>query len=123
MTLTKEKKPDFSALALRATITIHAEQDDCPVRGNAMASGDDDDDRACEDVILARLDKGDLWAWASVTVRAELDEFTGENHLGGCSYLHEEDFRQQGGYFEQMQEEARTDLACALERAWETLTR
>ena len=43
------------------TIEVTAAQDDIPVRGNAMASGDDATDRECEDDILTRLDSGDVW--------------------------------------------------------------
>ena len=48
-----------------ATISIHVEQDDTPVRGNAMASGDDAADR-----ILTEL-SWNVWAWATVEVRAD----------------------------------------------------
>ena len=36
------------------------------VVGNAMASGDDDFDKECEDKILADLDGGNEWAWCTV---------------------------------------------------------
>ena len=50
------------------SISLNAEPEPVPVRGNAMASGDDQLDQEVEDRILARLDAGDVWAWAAVTV-------------------------------------------------------
>lgn len=73
---------------------IEVEQCDIPVRGNALACGDDAEDRAAEDEILARLDRGDVWAWASVRVLASWECFTGASSwLGGCSYASESDFK------------------------------
>lgn len=77
---------------------IEVHQDDTPVRGNALASGDEDEDRACEDEILRRLDQGDVWAWACVRVIATCEGFRGESSwLGGCSYRSERDFRLEVG--------------------------
>ena len=73
--------------------TIHVSQDDTPVRGNALASGDDANDRECEDEILARLNDGDVWAWACVEVRAHRGDFHASSYLGACSYANEADFR------------------------------
>lgn len=82
------------------TYTLTAEQDDIPVRGNAMASGDDAADRECEDEILARLDAGDVWAWAHVTVMCTCDDCgaMGEDNIGACSYADESEFRADGYY-------------------------
>jgi hypothetical protein len=87
----------------QSRIEVFAEQDDIPVRGNAMASGDDELDRKTEDWILRRLDSGDVWAWAAVTVRVTWKGISCEDHLGACSYDDEADFRQEGGgYFGSM---------------------
>ena len=97
--------------------------DDLAVRGNALASGDDAEDKACEDEILARLESGDVWAWAAVTCRAipvGNDEFWGADHLGGCSYENTAGFLA-GGYWADMKEVAKADLLGTLERAGETL--
>lgn len=91
-------------------ITIHVTQDDAPVRGNAMASGDDELDRKVEDEILDRLDSGDVWAWASVEVRATHEGLSGSDYLGCCCYRDEEDFKS-GGYYEDMVREACSNLA------------
>ena len=113
--------PNFTALAAKAAIGLTAELDDIPVRGNALASGDDDADRECEDAILTRLEAGDVWAWAIVVVTATLDGFTGSDCLGACSYADEESFREPDGYFDDLVNGARLDLEQKLEHAWKTL--
>ncbi len=93
------------------TIEVSAEQDDIPVRGNAMATDEPDLDRECEDEILARLDRGDVWAWAHVTVKATCEDCgaEGEDRLWGCSYEGEKDFTQPGGYYDDMVDAAEED--------------
>lgn len=90
--------------------TLEVEQDDIPVRGNAFSSGDDAEDRRVEDEILARLDDGDVWAWASVCVVARAGSVEGRAYLGGCSYRDEKEFCQPGGYYAQLKAEALADL-------------
>jgi hypothetical protein len=82
------------------TIVIGAEYDDLPVRGNAMATDDAEADRACEDEILARLDRGDVWAWAYVTVTAVCEgcEAEGTDSLGACSYANAREFKADAYY-------------------------
>lgn len=99
---------DFKALAARAAIDYSAEPEDVPVRGNAIASGDDAVDKACEDGILADLEWNE-WAWCVVRCTAKLGSFTGTAYLGACSYKDRADFLA-GGYAEQMAAEARDDL-------------
>lgn len=94
--------------------TITVEQDEQAVRGNALASGDDAVDKAQEDEILARLDRGDVWAWAEVTVTAECAGFKGVDYLCGCCYENEAAFKEPGGYFPDM-------CAAALENLREVL--
>ena len=50
------------------SIQIKAEPELIPVEGNASASGDDAFDREVEHNILCRIQQGDVWAWAMVTV-------------------------------------------------------
>ncbi|HEY6728330.1 MAG TPA: hypothetical protein VI197_30175 [Polyangiaceae bacterium] len=69
------------------TFTVRIVQEDEPVRGNAMASGDADLDRQVEDEILACLDRGDVEAWCSITVEARWHGYVGRDHLGCCSHL------------------------------------
>lgn len=73
--------------AADVTFEIRIEQDDIPVRGNAMASGDDAADRECEDAILAQLDAGNVEAWCSITVVAKWRGHEGSDHLGCCCHL------------------------------------
>lgn len=97
--------------------TVSAEQDDMPVRGNALASGDDKVDKECEDEILERLGRGDEWAWALVKVTAAVTlgdyVFSGKAYLGGCSYANEAEFKTDA-YYLQMCKEAREDLVVKL---------
>jgi hypothetical protein len=93
-----------------ATIRVLAEPDHIPVEGNACASGDDDFDREVEHNIVRRLQQGDIWAWAAVTVVVAWGSFEGRAHLGCCSYADEDDFREPGGYFDDMVEEAIEEL-------------
>lgn len=99
-TLTKEE----------VTFSISIQQDDCPVRGNVLSFGDDAEDRACEDEILARLRNGDVWAWADVKVSATWGDFEGVDYLGCCSYESEADFKAAGGYYPDMCKRALDDL-------------
>lgn len=88
---------------------LRAEQDDVPVRGNAMASGDDEADRKCEDEIIRQLDNGNVWAWASVSVEARYKGMTGIDYLGCCSYKDEADFKKDM-YYQDMKKQAYADL-------------
>ena len=92
-----------------ATIRILAEPDPVPVEGNACASGDDDFDREVEHNILCRI-QDDVWAWAAVTIVVAWGSFKGRACLGCCSYADENDFRQPGGYFDDMVAEALDEL-------------
>lgn len=80
---------------------IIATQDDIPVRGNLVVSGDDAHDKAEEDKVIQRLDDGDVWAWCSIEVRGIWEGLTASDYLGGCSYDSEEDFKR-GGYYDDM---------------------
>lgn len=92
-------------------ISLEVEQDLTEVRGNALASGDAAADRECEDEIIARLNDGDVWAWACVRVVARRgNRVAYSNWLGGCSYRDEDDFCQPGGYFDDMKAEALAEL-------------
>ena len=91
-------------------IRLKVEPEFVSVEGNAMASGDDAFDREVEQDIVSRVQHGDVWAWAMLTVTASWGLFSCSDHLGCCSYADEEDFRQAGGYFDDMVDEALQDL-------------
>lgn len=90
---------------------IEVEQDDQPVRGNALDSGDPDYDKKVEGEIIERLERGDVWAWALVRVVAFVPGYglEGDDHLGGCTYENEERFKS-GGYYPHMIDAARAEL-------------
>ncbi len=89
-------------------LTVYPE--DTPVRGYACATDEPELDRAEEDVILKRLDRGDTWAWCLVQVTAYWRGFQGTAGLGCCSYADEKDFKAPDGYYEDMKAEALDDL-------------
>jgi len=98
------------------TFVIEAIPEDALVRGNAMASGDDQIDRDVEDAIFADLERGNQWAWCSVTVTARCGGFQGHDYLGCCSYASQDDFCQPDGYYwDDMRREALRDLLDNLE--------
>lgn len=95
------------------TFLLYAQVDDLPVRGNALASGNDAEDKKAEDSILRKLRNGSIWAWASVKVVASRKEFSGVDYLGACSYKDFRDFIQPGGYYDDMKQVALDNLLAA----------
>lgn len=106
---------DIEKLRKVATITLTAEPDPTPLRGNALASGDPVADREYEDRLIARLNDGDIWAWCVVTVTASWNGVSASDSLGGNSYDGEDDFCQEGGYYSDMVNEALGRLAMNLD--------
>lgn len=96
---------------------IHADEDCMRVRGNALASGDDAEDMACENEIFRRLGEGDVWAWALVTVTCRYGNWSvvGHDHLSACSFRDEADFKE-SGYYEDMKRSSYEDFVRNLER-------
>ena len=99
---------------------VFCEHEDTPVRGNAQASGDDADDKAVEDKILAELEHNP-WAWCCVQVTATVisedgQQFEGEDFLGCCSYKSQAEF-EADGYFEDMKKNALKSLLSNLGHA------
>jgi len=82
-----------------ATLTVTAQEADSPIEGNVLASGDDEEDRRAEDEVRSSLEFT-VWAWATVTVTAELAGFKGRDYLGACSYASEDAFRVDGDYID-----------------------
>jgi hypothetical protein len=113
----KVKRKSLAVFKREVEYTLTAEQDDTPVKGNVSA-WDDDTDRKAEEEVNRRLDNGDVWAWAVVTVTATHPSFpgiVGRDTLGGCNYRNETEFTQEGGYYADMKAEALTDLVRQLE--------
>jgi hypothetical protein len=89
--------------------TLTLEPEYMEVRGNAMASGDDAEDRKVEDAILRELE-WNPWAWCCMKVTASWRRIEGVDYLGGCSYKDEKEFKQPGGYWDDMKAQALEDL-------------
>jgi hypothetical protein len=93
-------------------IDIFTRPEDTPIRGNAIASGDDEADEAYALEIEAQIEAGNPWAWTIIEVRAthRPTGLTASAYLGGCSYPDEAAFKA-GGYYDDMQQEALAELA------------
>jgi len=69
------------------------------------------------------VDRGELWAWCTVTVTASVSlldyNYEGREYLGACSYDGESDFKS-GGYYNEMKDRALDEMADAI---LETITR
>ena len=111
----KLKKLEMSDKRVR--FTIDAQEETISVYGNAIDSEDPEFDRKVENEILDRLERGDVWAWAAVTVTAHYGVFTGTDHLGCCSYQDEDDFKA-GGYWKGMKERSLEELNASIEEAF-----
>ncbi len=96
--------------ASEVTFTIECEPEDLPIKGNAMASGDNEFDAKVEREIREALEGGNAWAWCSVKVTASWNQCLGYAYLGCCSYDSQKDFETEGGYYEDMKQEALNDL-------------
>jgi hypothetical protein len=91
------------------TFILDVVEDNTPVRGNAMASGDDGLDQWVENQIIEALENANIWAWCIVTVTAAWSGWKGVDILGGCSYKDEDDFIR-AGQWDEMRRIAYHDL-------------
>lgn len=114
---------DTQKLWLRgqADITIEALPDDTPIRGNALVSGDEAEDRRAEDEIIKQLEAGNEWAWCTIKVTASWKDFEGTDYLGSCSYKSKRDFIECDHYWPDMVARAFDDLVAAVEQDIEAL--
>lgn len=97
------------------TVDIDCLEEDTPVRGNAIASGDAAYDKQIEDEIIEDLD-GNPWSWCTVRVTVELNGLKGVDYLGCCSYKSEQNFID-CDCFEDMKIEAIAELEHSLMQA------
>ena len=95
-----------------AEVEIYHTPETTEIEGNVMASGDDAADRQAELDVRTKA-QSNTWAWCQVEVRASFDGVEGADYLGCCSYESEEDFRN-GGYFDDMREQALDALVTEL---------
>jgi ribosomal protein L37AE/L43A len=76
--------------------------------GNASAIDEETDKQVLQE-IYDQLESGNQWAWCSVHVICKWtdedgQEYKGDDYLGGCSYKSEADFKQPGGYYDDMKQ-------------------
>lgn len=102
MTTIRIKLPKIEEVEFSLTV----EEEDSPVRGNVLASGNEALDRAAENEVFERLKRGDIWAWASVCITAEWKGITADAWIGGCNYKDEIAFKAEGGYYGDMKVDA-----------------
>lgn len=69
--------------------------------------------------IEGQLAQGNEWAWCRVRVMVSFQGFEETEHLGGCAYESEEDFKK-GGYYVDMVGECVDKIAEAFEKLVET---
>lgn len=112
--------PNTKTPAIEVQYTLEIEPEEAPIKGHAVASGDDAYDAKVEKSILKQLARGNVWAWCCVQVIASVEidgeTFSGSDMLGCCSYKSEAAFKRDG-YFKDMKRNALGDLIGALERA------
>lgn len=93
---------------------IIAHEEGIPIKGNAVATGNDEEDKEIEDEIYRKLESS-IWAWCCIEVKATWKGIKGNDYLGCCSYEDEDDFIKNSGYFEDMKERAYSELIQQLE--------
>ena len=97
------------------TFTLKVEQDFSDFRGH-FETDEGKPDAKLEREIAERLERGDVWAWADVSVTASFEGVEGlPDTLCGCCYESEAQFRADG-YFEDMKTQAYRNLLSALVR-------
>lgn len=96
-------------LKSEVSFTIECLNEEMPIKGNVLASQDDDANREAEQKVIDAYENGNEWAWCCVKVTAVWQSFQGSDYLGGCSYESEKDFIK-GGYYDDMQNVALENL-------------
>lgn len=99
-------------------ITVHAEESDVPIKGSFCGTTEWETQAMERDAIDAAAQS--VWGWANITVFAERADLVGTNHLGGCSYKDEADFKS-CPYYADMVKEALADLNSQAEKLHDTL--
>lgn len=101
--------------------TISPMPEEASIRGNALANGNDEDDKAAEDDIQAQLDGGNVWAWCTVVLDGTYKGLSSVETLGCCSYASEADFKTPSGHYEDMQQAILDDLQSQAEELCKSL--
>ena len=79
------------------------------IRGNCLASGDDEEDEKCARWIEKQLDNGNAWAWCTIMVTGKYLGLSSKSYLGCCSYKSKKDF-EDDVYYQDMKNEIIEDL-------------
>jgi hypothetical protein len=103
------------------TWTLNAEPEDVSVQGNVLASGNDAEDKKCENEILRDLKLGNEWAWCRAIVTGHFKGLQASSSLGCCSYKNKNDFKR-GRYFKNMQAEILQQLQKLATTLYKSLT-
>jgi len=90
------------------TVTVGCLPEDLPIKGNAIATGDSEEDERIEEAIRSELEYNE-WAWCCAQVTVTLDSpcsacgqsLSETEYLGCCSYQDEQDFIE-GLYYSDM---------------------
>lgn len=88
--------------------------EDIPIRGNAICTGDSKEDKEIEDNIIEELEYNP-WAWCCVRLTGYYKGLEASDYLGGCSYKSEKDFIENSGYYYDMQARILEELEGQLE--------
>ena len=82
---------NFTVNGIHPTIKIGIYDEEIPVRGNYIVSGDDELDKKEEDQLIEELNNGDFFKWCFLEVTARVGAIEGSNYLG-CVTLDEKEF-------------------------------
>lgn len=105
---------EFSLTLSQIDWEIICHPENIPIEGNALASGDDEEDEKEYRRIYRELDSGNQWAWCCVEMKGTFKGLSASDFLGGYSCDSEEDFKT-GGYFEDMQQIVLSELQGKIE--------
>jgi hypothetical protein len=112
---------EFKPLTIdECEVTLETLHEDMPIR-DCFDSGDPVLDEKDAVRIEKDYNDGNNWAWCCAKVTVRWNGFTGEDYLGGCNYDSEEQFKEAGGYYDDMKESALAELNNELETTYNTL--
>jgi hypothetical protein len=106
----KERVVKVCLEAKDCEVELEALPEDMELEGNVSAMGDPDVDEAAEQAVREKLESGNEWAWCVAKVSVEYEGVEESAYLGGCSYESAEDFKEPGGHYADMVEEALGEL-------------
>ena len=98
----------------KVEITVHAIPNKCSIDSQGYTP------RLAE-AYKAMEQRHRLWGWCEVKINARIGNFTSSAYATESSYEGEEDFRQEGGDFNDLKDEALANLEQNIRRAEETI--